>query len=151
MPRFAIVTPRSRHVHLTKQYDIRFALRFAGLLGSTNHAIVGRRLTGGGVGIVLAGSSLFAPTHEQNYFAMSGRLYAGDAVLYGFDHNGATIDIGSLPTPMWFQSAAEADAAIKAGDVRRPRLCVRGRPIWEWPGPRPQFVPFRARLAWGSP
>jgi hypothetical protein len=73
---------------------------------------------------------------EGPYFELMGVLYSGDAVLYGFDAPGDTIDMrpdeDSLITPLWLADKGEVELAIVAGLVARPQSSVNGAVIWEW-------------------
>jgi hypothetical protein len=91
---------------------------------------------GAGVAIVVQEFSLFVPTDKQRYFCIGRRLFAGNALLYGFDETGETIDLIGEPEVV-FMSSAGVEAAIGAGQIERPTMSVDGEQIWQWPEPSP--------------
>lgn len=69
------------------------------------------------------------------YFALMGQLYSGDAVLYGYDEAGETIDMPDIPqlfAPEWLADKIEVELAIMAGIVERPVSTVNGAVFWQW-------------------
>jgi hypothetical protein len=90
-----------------------------------------------GVGIVVAEFGLFEPKEEQSYFALEGRLYAGNAVLYGYDvSTGVDKDMTHMPPAIFFKDYEAVETAIDAGLVQRPEMAINGEVIWRWPEPR---------------
>jgi hypothetical protein len=71
------------------------------------------------------------------FFALSGLMYAGNALLYGVDRSGATVDVYAPREWInnelqWLGDAAAAEQAIAAGRVERPSIAVNGVIAWEW-------------------
>lgn len=89
-----------------------------------------------GVSIVVDEFSLFKRPTEQRYFAIGNRLYAGNAVLYGYDIAGETRDLPLMPAPV-FMTLAGIEMAIASGQIERPSMSVNGEQIWTWPDPAP--------------
>jgi hypothetical protein len=90
-----------------------------------------------GVGIVVAEFGLFEPKEKQVYFALEGRLYAGNAVLYGYETgSGVDKDMTHMPPALFFKDYEAVETAIKEGFVSRPEIAINGEVIWRWPEPR---------------
>jgi hypothetical protein len=86
-----------------------------------------------GVAIVVNGTGLLEPSTNQRYFQLGRQLYAGGAVLYGYDPpSGETIDMPWVPEVLFFKNAQEVERAIAAGQVDRPQTLFNGQLIWEW-------------------
>ena len=129
MLQFAIIKPKDRTITVVKFETIQEAERAAGLdPGAVDHGVLTP-----GIGYVFDEFGLRKPPSEQHYFAVEGRLIAGPAVLYGIDKAGVTTDLTYMRPTRWFDDAAEIEAAIAAGTVRRPQMAVNGLIIWEWP------------------
>jgi hypothetical protein len=88
-----------------------------------------------GIGIVVDEFGLYTPTDKQSYFAIFGRLYAGNAVLYGFNRQGESVDLLTLPPVLFMPSAAAVERNIELGIVHRPQITVNGVVTWQWPDP----------------
>jgi hypothetical protein len=101
--------------------------------GNVDHGVV-YQTTERGVGLFVYEYGLC----EGNgpYFELYGNLYSGDAVLYGFDHAGETIDMREdedfIIKPQWLADKVEVELAIAAGVVERPETRVNGAVIWSW-------------------
>lgn len=103
--------------------------------GNVDHGVVVP-----GIGIVVDGFSLFVPPEHQRYFTIGRRLYGGNAILYGFDGAGETIDIlaaleRNMMPPVIFISVAGIKRAIAADQIDQPIVAVNGLKTWEWPAP----------------
>jgi hypothetical protein len=92
--------------------------------------------------IIVGEYAMFVPAERQSYVAIGDHLYAGNAVVFGVDHGGATTDIEI--TAHAFGSACrfmrgeqQVENAIKANAVERPQISVDGNVIWQWPQPAP--------------
>lgn len=109
--------------------------------GATDHGVIP-----GGIGVVMAEFGLFDPPEQQAYFAFVGwlYLYAGPAVLYGFDVRGNTVDLVRLPGITWLPDRRAVEHAIAEGIVKRPHFGIDDDVIWRWPGPRPSEAEFAA-------
>jgi hypothetical protein len=67
------------------------------------------------------------------YFVLDQQLYAGEAILYGYDEAGETVDMPTLADPpLWLADKTEVELAILAGLVERPESRVNGALIWRW-------------------
>jgi hypothetical protein len=86
-----------------------------------------------GIGIIVFEYGLLEG--DGPYFVLGGQLYSGDAILYGFDKAGETVDIPkrlSLPLPIWLDTKADVELAIASGVVRRPQASINGVLTWQW-------------------
>lgn len=92
-----------------------------------------------GVGIFVAQDSMFVDPMQQSYFAIGRTLFAGNAVAYGVDNVGKTVDIPIDDVrPEWFRSANLVELAIREGRIDRPRrTSPTGQLVWQWPDRRP--------------
>ena len=133
MTQFEIIKPATRETEVVQCEELRDALVLAGL----NHGAVDHGMVTRGMGIVVYEFSLFVPSAEQSYFSIGGRLYAGNAVLYGVDEMGDTVDLRMLAIPYWLQTEADVEKAIRGGLCPRPTMSVNGDTIWQWPQPAP--------------
>jgi hypothetical protein len=99
----------------------------------TDHGIVGNSDRNGGTGIVVEEFSLFR--QDQAYFAIAQRLYAGIALVYGFNASGHTVSCEGPLEILWLPDKDAAEAAIAAGTVQRPQIVINGEVVWSWPDP----------------
>jgi len=83
--------------------------------------------------IVVYEYGLFTPKEEQCYFAINGRLYGGNAIIFGCNELGETVDLNYVPSITWFKNAHAVELAIQRGEVNRPEIKVNGKSIWQWP------------------
>ena len=127
---FAIVDVTQKIVGVVDCDDLLEAQALAGL-GGVDHGVVCP-----GVGIVVDEFGLFAPPDEQSYFAINGRLYAGNGVLYGFNKGGELVDLAQVPAVMFMPSARAVERNIEIGTVLRPEISVNGVVTWRWPDPQ---------------
>ena len=137
--KYVIVDPRHRSASIVDASDGTIAMRRAGLSpAAVDHGTVveaaGRQP---GVGIIVAEGGMFEPPAAQSYFAIDRRLYAGAAVLYGFDTEGRTVDLNYFPAPTWLRNQTQVEIAIAIGTVERPEMAFKGNVYWHWPQPRP--------------
>ena len=137
--KYVIVDPRHRSASIVDASDGTIAMRRAGLSPTeVDHGTVveaaGRQP---GVGIIVAKLGMFVPPEAQSYFAINRRLYAGAAVLYGFDTEGQTMDLNYFPAPTWLHNQTQVEMAIAIGTVERPEMAFKGNVYWRWPQPRP--------------
>jgi hypothetical protein len=110
-------------------------------LEAIDHAVVMNPVTTGiGIGIMVIQFGLFVPPDQQRYFAINRSLYGGNAILYGFNEAGVTIDLQMIP-PIVFMSLKGVEEAIASGALNRPFMAVNDLKIWEWPGPAPFSIP----------
>jgi hypothetical protein len=110
-------------------------------LGNVDHAVVTK-----GISIAIAEFGLFEPSDKQHYFRIGNRLYAGNAVLYGYAESGDTIDLDArsyelVKSNFEILSGAQAvEEAIARGKVCRPEIKVNGEVYWRWPEPQPEYM-----------
>lgn len=132
--KFAIIDPRAKQLTFSNCTSKGEAVKVAGLKpGKTNESDLG-----GGMVIVVDEDGLFEPRERQAYFALDGRLYAGNAMLYSVALAGWLGDV--LARIMWFDKAFDAEQAIERGEVTQPSMTVNGDVLWVWPQPLPKFM-----------
>ena len=91
-----------------------------------------------GCAIIVYEFGLLEPPDRHKFFAIGGRLYAGRAVLYGFDHQGRTVDLSDQVdythlNPIWLEDEHEVERAINSKLIARPQTVVNDEVIWKWP------------------
>jgi hypothetical protein len=95
-----------------------------------------------GIEIAVYEYGLYADPSAQEYFSIGRALFAGNAVLFGFDEAGNTVDIPLHPLfPQWYRDGHDVEAAIRAGKIDRPVFVVNGVIMWQWPDRKPDNVP----------
>jgi hypothetical protein len=129
--RYVIIDPQHRTI-LPGNFDsLRTAEQFAGLdPDKVDHGMLTRR-----IGYVVFEFGLFVPPVDQHYFAIGRQLIAGNAVLYGVDEAGESVDLmgSTIPDVRWFLGENDVEAAIEAGEIDRPQTAVNGCVMWQWP------------------
>jgi hypothetical protein len=130
--RFGVIRPSRQELRYFEAKDMDQALVHVGLKRlEIDHGTVMP-----GIAIVVHELSLFK--RPQSYFAIRHRLYGGNALLYGFEPKGATIDLAPLTeTVGWLPDQETAEIAISLGQVERPQMAVGNDVLWSWPKPRP--------------
>ena len=130
---FVVIKARDQVVAPVDCPDLRDAQSIAGI-SNVDHGRVQP-----GVCIVVYEFGMFMPPRQQSYFAIRDRLYAGNAVLYGVNDGGETIDlpIEKIPMIAFFPGADSVERNIQLGFVERPNLTANGVVVWQWPDPRP--------------
>jgi hypothetical protein len=129
--KFVVIDPRKISVEQIDAPELHEALNLAGLTPhEIDHGVVTH-----GIGIVVYEFGLFVPPTEQRYFAVGKGLYAGTAVLYGYDERGETVDLAIWPPPRFFGSIDAIEQAIAADEIVRPRIAIDSTVTWEWPQP----------------
>jgi hypothetical protein len=93
-----------------------------------------------GIAIIVDQFSLFVPPEDQRYFLIGRHLYGGNAVLYGYNEEGVSVDLPMMPVII-FVTRAGIDEAIAAGQIDRPTSSLNGVKFWEWPQPSPFPLP----------
>ena len=132
--KFVIIKAKEKEVCVVDCKTLHDAETLAGLnRNEVDHGTVKR-----GVGYVVYEFGHFMPVSEQHYFAMAGRLIAGNAVLYGYDELGKTIDLDQAPIVFFFEDLGEIERAFGGGICQRPQLTVNGEVLWQWPDPPPR-------------
>jgi hypothetical protein len=139
--KFGVVKPRHRSHVTTDVADLADALRQAELTpGSIDHGTITLpNPPRAGLAIIVSDLGLFVPPAAQSFFALRRKLFAGPAVLYGFDICGQTVDVPPLDPLriMWLRDGDAVEVAIAIGAVIRPVMGSGRDIIWRWPEPRP--------------
>ena len=148
MTKFGIVKAASRSYATIEAASFADALRAAQLTpGAIDFGTVTKpSAERAGLAIVVPELGLFVPPSAQSYFSINRRLYGGNAVLYGFDLTGATVDLPALTLAVQWLDAEGAERAIRAGSVIRPVIGSGDDIIWRWPEPRPSEAERDAML-----
>lgn len=141
MTQFEIIKPATCKIDVVQCEELREALVIAGL----DHDAVDHGMVIRNVGIVVYEFALFVPPQEQTYFSIGHRLYAGNAVLYGVNEMGDTVDLTMLALPFWLKTESDVERAIRENLCPRPRISVNGDTLWEWPQPAPAGMLGRKR------
>jgi hypothetical protein len=136
---FLIIRPATREVLPIEARELHDVYDAAGLdRMQVDHGLVRRAYDGKpGVSVVVYEWGFGVEAAKQSYFAIGTKLYAGNAVAYGFDEGGDTIDLplDQMPKVDWFSDQYAIEMAIRAGTLTRPRLAVNGQVFWQWPEP----------------
>jgi hypothetical protein len=94
---------------------------------------------GVGISIVVYEFGLYAPVDQIKYFSINKRLFAGNAVLYGYDYEGCTVDLPQTPLEIEYYENFEAvTRGVSRGVVVQPSISVNGVVKWRWPQPGPE-------------
>jgi hypothetical protein len=129
---FGVVNPFVQTTMFVNCETIHDAYILAGLSPTqTDHGVIVP-----GLGIVVYEYGMFTPADRQAYFAVNRRMYAGNAVLYAFDHTGNEVNLTTLPPIIFFPTAQAVERNIALGLIDRPALTADGTIIWQWPEPR---------------
>lgn len=132
--KYSVVDPKARSVITVDAETYQEACMAANLEpGAMDHGVLFRDEDGNGMGIWVYEYSLMVPPAEGYYFSIGPALYCGNAVIYGFDGMGETIDIDKPPPIMFYKSHMEVEAAIQRQEIIRPHTSVNGEVFWEWP------------------
>lgn len=129
MTRFVHIDPKARTITAIDAKDPHSAVPSL-TLGNVDHGVVTP-----GIGIIVYEWGL--REGDGPYFALGGQLYAGDAVLYGYDEAGETIDMpADIAAPLlWLADKSAVESAIRFGLVDRPQVSVNGVVEWRWNAP----------------
>jgi hypothetical protein len=134
--RFGIIDPRTTRYEFVETESLDEAKKLAGLdPDKVDHGVIWRDFRVGGISIVVYEFALYLPAERARYFAIGQSLYVGQAVLYGFDVAGETIDLSELPPVFFLRDAAEVERAIATGQITRPIVALNDDVIWRWPEP----------------
>ena len=132
---FAIINAHTRNVLFEECADLRDAQKIAGI-DKVDHGVVAHHSQAPGmcgIGITVYEYGLFVPPEMQVYFTIARRLYAGNAVLYGFDKHGESIDLDWMPAVLFLPNASAVMRNIQLGLIQRPTMSANGVKVWEWP------------------
>ena len=132
--KFGIVNAFTRSITIDDHKDIETAMTVAGL-DKVDHAVLAPAAPLG-LAIMVHEFGLFTPVDEQAYFSIGGRLFAGNAVLYGFDKMGETVNIPGTPRVVFLPNIKAVERNIDLGLVQRPKISINGVVMWRWPDPR---------------
>ena len=125
--RFILIDPARRAVERVEADDVHKA---SPKLSTSN---VGHGSVAPGIGIIVYQYGLLEGAGP--YFALDRQLYAGDAILYGVDQAGETIDMPPrlpIAAPLWLDTKEDVERAIRKGLVDRPQTAVNGAVLWQW-------------------
>jgi hypothetical protein len=139
--KYATIEPAEMRVTKVEAENSHELYERLGLGDNTDFGVVmSPHLTGIGIGIIVDGFSLFKPPDQQRYFIINRALYGGNAILYGFEENGESVDLAMVPE-VFFLSLAGVEEAIASGRIQRPFMAINDERFWEWPGPAPFDLP----------
>ncbi len=132
--KFAIVEPAKSNWEVVEAAKLLDLYDHLGLDKPDHNVLVpvGHLPSGFGIAIVVDDFGMFVPPTEQRYFIIGRTLFAGNAVMYGFDQEGETVDLHEVPMIV-FISLAGINEAISAGQIDRPTTTVNGQVVWQWP------------------
>lgn len=136
--RFVIIEPAKTDTKVVEAKNLRDLYTPLGLDKVDHGLIAPPRETPSGVGIMIVVDEfgLFKPKHQQRYFAIGRQLFGGNAVLYGFNEIGESVDLVEMPVVL-FMSLTGVEDAIARGQIDRPSSAVNGDQYWAWPEPSP--------------
>lgn len=136
--KFVLIEPAKPKVEIIDAAEMAKACARAGLESTkVDHGVVSRTKQRG-ISIVVYEFGLFVPVQKQYYFAIGKHLYAGNAILYAFNYEGATIDfLPPIPMLAFFENALAVEDAIHRHTVDRPQMLLNGELIWSWPAEPP--------------
>jgi hypothetical protein len=89
-----------------------------------------------GISLVVFEFGLYMPKEKVRFFSIGKSLYVGNAVLFGHDQSGETIDLPSPPPVMFYRDHSAVERSIARGEIDRPQIAVNGAVLWRWPEPR---------------
>jgi hypothetical protein len=132
--KFAIVEPAQTHWEVVEAPALHSVCAHLGLDKPDHNVLIppGHMPSGVGIAIVVDDFGMFVPPEQQRYFIIGRTLFAGNAVMYGFDQQGDTIDLQEVPQII-FISRTGIEGAISAGQIDRPTTRVNGQIVWQWP------------------
>jgi len=132
--KFFIVAPPIR-AEIVNADEWQDAARSIGLKsGQTEHGLVARFPTGGGIGLFCYEYALRIAPDKQRYFSIGRMLIGGAAVLYQFDAMGETVDFTETPPPVLFYTDAhQVEESIRVGAINRPMVAINNQILWKWP------------------
>ena len=139
--KFALIEPFETRTSIVEAGSSQELYARAGFGTNVDHGIVApphALPSGVGISIVVDGFGLFKPADQQRYFAIGRQLYGGNAVLYGFDDAGETVDLREVPVVV-FMTASGVEDAIGRGQIDRPICAVNDEEFWRWPQQPPPF------------
>lgn len=134
---FGIIDPVAKSAKVKKFASFDDALDAAGLKpGEIDFGQLGP-----GLSIVVYEYGLFVPMAQTAYFAISGRLFAGTALIHAINEMGETVSLSSKTFPVditYFEDGAAALRAIEADEIAQPSIAIGKETIWVWPQPAPE-------------
>jgi hypothetical protein len=134
----AIVRKATVNIEVVENMDA--AIEAAGLRrGAVDHGSV--RMGNVQLGIVVWEHGLFERPDKMHYWAIGRSMYAGNAVIYGVDRIGDTVDLAAahLPPIRFFRDHDAIEQAIQMGVIERPYTAVNGIELWRWPNPNSKY------------
>ena len=135
--KYIIVDAIKKECRIEDHEEFHDAVRAAGLDPSaTDHG----SFRANKAGVVVYEYGLFEPKETQHYFQIAVRLYAGNALIYGVDEMGETIDAPEhlIAFIRFFDNWQAVEESISRGKVYRPQITYDDEIIWMWPDPAPK-------------
>ena len=129
--KYGIIDATAKELKVIEADDIKDAEKQAGLNpGELDFGSFYR-----GLGYCVYEFGLMQPPDKTKYCSYKKTLIAGNAVLYGVDERGETIDfeLSMLHSPIVFMNGDEVEEAISKGQVHRPIMAVNEEVLWSWP------------------
>jgi hypothetical protein len=143
--KFLVIEPQSSIVRTIAAADFQEALLSAGLeAGEIDFGQLSPHLH-----MAVYQYGLFEPPAGRHYFTIASHLYAGNAVVYGVDGKGVTVDVAisaaAFGTACHFMhSERDVERAFREYGILRPQIRVNGELIWQWPQAAPE--PFATKM-----
>jgi hypothetical protein len=135
--KYVLVLPMQKSVLSVECKEMEEALELAKLDGvGLDHGVVLP-----GMGIVVYEFGMYEPVEKLGYFSIGKRLYAGNAVLYGYSQrDGIDTSLETVPEVVFYATAEAVERAIENGSIDRPHISVNDELIWEWPQGMPEGI-----------
>jgi hypothetical protein len=129
---FQIIDSDKASVRSFKCATLNEAMIAAGLEpGHVDFGSVGENIS-----IVVFEFGLFLPREKARFFSIQRALFVGNAVLFGHDQRGETVDLPSPPPVMFYRDHLAVEQAINWNQIDRPQIAVNGTVLWRWPEAR---------------
>lgn len=126
---FAIVRAADKAVETVRYADVWQAVEQAGLKkGEVDFG----SLANHNAAIIVYEFGLREPD-KHKHFSIGPALYAGNAVLFGVDDHGETVDLKGVPYCVFYDTLQDIEFAIATGRILRPEIRVNGMLISAWP------------------
>lgn len=141
--KFFIIDPRTFAFNAGEYRNLDDAAQSAGLDRlDVDHGAVPGEYDGYRYAIIVDQFGLFKQT-GQSFFSIGPQIFAGPAVVYAYNADGETVDVGPWPSVCFFHRGAEAvERAIQSGKLVRPQIKFDDVVIWSWPEPAPDEFSF---------
>ena len=134
--KFFAIKPATCVIETIEASDPHQAQKMIGL-DRVDHGVIALFTDGGGASIIVDEFSLYVPVDEQRWFSIFHQLFGGNALLYGFDAAGETCEFDLPPPIVFYPNAHEVEAAIRRGQIDRPKVAFNDNVVLQWPERRP--------------